>query len=335
MISNGLVKLMQVRRICPKNSTPKMLVVASNSTRSCLFSFERELSIQPSLLHSPFDLELPRQTPFVNCHSERNDYFIRGLQLLSGQCDPHPDGDDLLTSAFLLNNGDILMQDMWISPNSVKPEVDQTKMESIDLVGFRAESHSGNNCSLHEDFDPLLKVTARGELTACLTISLCEQSYLDQVKALLERSSGVKDRQSESMASNRQYCPVCCKTSGIKRREGDHVGQQADCTQSEAHFCLCLDTLAQKERDMLGSDDCDDRLVNTAGSAVLHGLIPWADNDHIDFAMIRDNWHSLTGHPDSPACIRDVCKPLTRQLFDPWCQADHDVPLKSEDDDEC
>lgn len=66
--------------------------------------------------------------------------------------------------------------------------------------------------------------------------------------------------------------------------------------------------------------DNENEIVATRGCKVLDASLTWTDNDKIDFNVIRKNWFQVgQNKTDSNHSIRDICKPLTSNLFDHWC----------------
>lgn len=157
MFTDELVRNLNLVELDPKSISKKFVLIASNSTKCCLYSFDKQMLIQPNMTHSPFYIDLPKQTGHLNNYLEF-DYFIRGIQLLPNRFLEQGTGDDFFSVAVLLNNGDILMQD-YLMPGESTKLPDDIRTDTDDFDEFQYENNYGNNFFVNETHEPVTKVT--------------------------------------------------------------------------------------------------------------------------------------------------------------------------------
>ena len=151
MLTSNLVNKLYTKLV-HLDDQEKLLLIASNSERSCLYTFDTKTCIQPVMEHSPFYINVPKETNYLYPSLTNEKSFITGTQILPGKYRLDRQNDDFLTVALLVNNGDIYMQDFWPSR-----EVSSSRNSCTNLDDFKHEQGLRNFFSV--DFDLPAKVT--------------------------------------------------------------------------------------------------------------------------------------------------------------------------------
>lgn len=145
-----------VNRLYPKQigcNGSEMMLLASNSKRSCLFSFNAQTSIQPVMQISPYYISMPKETGSLFPALQTETSFITGTQILSGIKTAGGDFKDFISIAQLTNNGDIYMQDFWHLNSENQKQLILTSMSSNDK-----KQNISNQKDLKDSLDEASKV---------------------------------------------------------------------------------------------------------------------------------------------------------------------------------
>lgn len=130
-----------------------MMLIASNSERSCLFSFNAHSSIQPIMQFSPYFIGMPKETGILFPALQTETSFITGTQILSGTQTAGRDCKDFISIAQLTTNGDIYMQDFWRLNSETPKQLILTSITSSDK-----KQNISNKKDMKDDFDEASKV---------------------------------------------------------------------------------------------------------------------------------------------------------------------------------
>lgn len=165
MINDQLVNRLVARSFYENSSKQSLLLLASNGIKSCLLSFDCKQSIQPCLQHVPFYVDSFKGiNKYYAIDSERN--YVRGIQILTNgkQCIPYGERyENFFSVAFLLNNGNLYMQDFWTKKSLDHENQSQNYSFNSDkqsyLNRFIYENDSGNPIYLNRNFEAIDKVS--------------------------------------------------------------------------------------------------------------------------------------------------------------------------------
>ncbi|KPM07043.1 hypothetical protein QR98_0055250 [Sarcoptes scabiei] len=302
MINDQLVNRLVARSFYENSSKQSLLLLASNGIKSCLLSFDCKQSIQPCLQHVPFYVDSFKGiNKYYAIDSERN--YVRGIQILTNgkQCIPYGERyENFFSVAFLLNNGNLYMQDFWTKKSLDHENQSQNYSFNSDkqsyLNRFIYENDSGNPIYLNRNFEAIDKKYIKTIL-----------EYIDQKKAVTVSTTNDSD-------INILICKEC---SAKTEKAIDN-----DCSRMNSiNFCLCLRSIENdcvEELSLLNIESEITNVLSTKDSKVLDGQVKFRDDDPINFDLIRKNWHGVESN--SSKSVRELCRPLTQKLFDVWCE---------------
>lgn len=147
MLNEHLVNsLLSVSTQLSDQSNETLLLMASNNIQTRLFNFNCKLTVQPIMLNVPFNVESPQTINKYYPFSSENT-FNRGMQILPS------DGQNFFTISFLLNNGDIYMQDFCY--DEIHDSTNQKTAKNFDE--FKYENNIGNKVHFSSKFDFITK----------------------------------------------------------------------------------------------------------------------------------------------------------------------------------